>query len=1077
VDGRKLRVSCLVCLSTLKAGDLYCSSCGAVVPERSPKPQVAEVRGRIAGERKYLTVLCADLQRSTDLISELDPEAAISRLEPALTAMRTAVRRNRGIVSKEGGDGLIALFGAPHADDNHAVMACHAAVELVRRIKLLNDPALQVRVGVHSGYVVAHVIEADFSSIYEAGGPAVHLVKRLESAAQAGQILVSESCQNLSAGLVSFNALAPKRLEGFAAPVPCYELAEISGLTRWHARSTKGLSSFVGRADETSLLERAAQEASSSGQIIALVGTAGIGKSRMAHEFVGTLRQNDWQVLEAECNPLEQAVPYALLKKLIRNALQVGNLTPLDQPDLPEGEAPPHSELWPAALCALLDQPVNDPGWHGLEPLLRRRAINDAARYAVDKVISTRPTVLLLEDLHWIDGQSETAIEALMALTASHPLLVLLTWRTEDTPGWLAQLDVRRIWLRSLDLASANALLDDLFGREASFNALKAHVLRHTGQVPLFIEEVARQLISRGILQTDAGRFATTAPWDALEVPPTVQGVIASRIDRLPNEDKALLQLASVVGPRVSAHLLTAVTGMPAVQLQTRLWSLEILDFLVESRWIASSEYEFAHDLIREVAYDSILRPQREELHRRILAALEAGSPGREEEVAEALCHHAVKALDWVKADRYGQMAAKKAFARSAFRDATGYYQTAMDAVEKQPPSIAREQRAIDLRIEARLAHVSLGSIEQWFALGRDGEDRAEKIGDEPRRLASIAIRAAALNFYGTPYEAITAGEQAVALAEQLGEAKWLGYAEYGLGQAYFVAGRYREAELVINRASARLTSAPENVPPGTTGSSLLVLCHMMEAIIYASTGEYDDALQCSRRASELAEKDDRPYDVIAADYGHGLVHMGHGDLDEAESALNEAVFLSRENEVRLFLPLVLCALGNLNLQRGQAAKARDILLEAKREAEALGHSTSILLASAYLGPAYAQLGDIPKGLEVVRACQAVAKQKGYQMVEAMALLAEAVILSMQGAPATAEAIARLERTIEIATRLETKPLLGMAKGTLARLLAATGRKSEAQDELSQAIELFAKSKMTVQLERAKATLSKFTDL
>ena len=207
-------MSCQVCLSTLKAGDLYCSSCGAVVPEHPPSRRPREARDRIAGERKYLTVLCADLQRSTDLISELDPEEAISRLEPALIAMRTAVRRNRGIVSKEGGDGLIALFGAPHADDNHAVMACHAAVELVRRIKLLDDPALQVRVGVHSGYVVAHVIEADFSSIYEAGGPAVHLVKRIESAAQAGQILVSESCQSLSAGLVTFNAAAAEAAGG-----------------------------------------------------------------------------------------------------------------------------------------------------------------------------------------------------------------------------------------------------------------------------------------------------------------------------------------------------------------------------------------------------------------------------------------------------------------------------------------------------------------------------------------------------------------------------------------------------------------------------------------------------------------------------------------------------------------------------------------------------------------------------------------------------------------------------------------------------------------------------------------------
>jgi class 3 adenylate cyclase/tetratricopeptide (TPR) repeat protein len=1058
----------------LKAGDLFCSACGAVVPDHPPRPAV-EVRDRIAGERKYLTVLCADLQRSTDLISGLDPEEAISRLEPALIAMRTAVRRNRGIVSKEGGDGLIALFGAPHADDNHAVMACHAAVELVRRIELLNDPGLRVRVGIHSGYVVAHVIEADFSSIYEAGGPAVHLVKRFESAAQAGQILVSESCQNLATGLVTFNVLPPKRMEGFPAPVPCYELVEISGLTRWRARSSKGLSSFVGRAEEISLLERAAREIGSSGQIAALVGTAGIGKSRVAHEFVATLRQKDWQIVEAEANPLEHAVPYALLKKLLQSTSEVADAKPAELLAPAEASAPAHADLWPAALYSVLDQPVGNPRWHDLEPLLRRRVIIDAVQAAVGKVVTGRPTVLLLEDLHWIDGQSETVIEALMSLAASKPLLVLLTWRTEYTPGWLAKLDVRRIWLRSLDGASANVLLDSLLGTSSSLDALKVHIIRHTGQIPLFIEEVARQLISRGVLTTDAGRFAAKGPWDALEIPPTVQGVIASRIDRLPSEDKALLQLASVVGPRVSPHLLAAVTGMPAAELQSRLWSLEILDFLEESRWLASAEYVFAHDLIREVAYESILRSQREVLHRRILTAMEASADGHEEEVAEALCHHALAAQDWDKVGYYGQLAARKALARSAFRDATGYFQTAIDAVDKLPYSVEREQRAIDLRIEARLAFISLGSIEQWFGLGRDGELRAKKIGDESRRLASIAIRAAALNFYSTPYEAIEAGEEAVALAERLGAAAWMGYAEYGLGQAYFVGGRYREAKIFLDRASARLTTAPENVPPGTTGSSVLVLCHMMKTMVHAVMGEYDDSLQCSRLASALAEKNDLPYDLIAADYGRGFMQMSHGNLDEAETALDEALSRSRENEVHLFLPVVLSALGNVYLQRGQAAKARDILLEAREEADALGNSSSTLLASTYLASAHALLGDTSKGLEAARACQAGAKQKGYLGVEALAIFAEALILSLQGD--AADAIARYERMIEIAEDLEAWPLQGLAKGALARLFAAAGRQSEAKDELEQAVELFARSKMTIQLERAKAVLSKFSDL
>jgi tetratricopeptide (TPR) repeat protein len=652
-------------------------------------------------------------------------------------------------------------------------------------------------------------------------------------------------------------------------------------------------------------------------------------------------------------------------------------------------------------------------------------------------------------------------------------LLVLLTWRTEHTPGWLAELDVRRIWLRSLDANAANILLDDLLGSVAGLDALKAHILRHTGQIPLFIEEVARQLTSRGVVEAAGGKIS----WDALEVPPTVQGVIASRIDRLPKEDKALLQLASVIGPQVSSYLLGTVTGMPAAQLQSRLWSLEILDFLTESPSLASPDYVFAHDLIREVAYESILRAQREVLHRRILSALEANSIGREEDVSEALSHHATRAQDWVKADRYAYMAAKKALARSAFRDATGYFQTAIDAVERLPPSTAREQRAIDLRIEARLAFAPLGSMEQWFALCSEAERRSEAIGDEQRRLASIVAKAVAMNFYGTPFEGITVSEQAVKLASASADSSWLSYAEYVLGQAHFMAGHFRDAKVYLDRSSARLASEPDRVPPGTTGSSIFVLCHMMRAIVHAWLGDFDESQRCCDLATDTAELNDRPYDIVAADYGRGLVQMLRGNLDEAESSLNRASLLSRENEVRLFLPLVMCSLGNLYSQQGDPKRARDILLQAKEEADAAGHATSIVAVSAYLGVAYCQLGQVQHGLSLIRSCQASAKQKGYGGIEALATFAEANVLAAQGAHMTEEAIGCANRVVEIAGRLEAQPLLGAAKGTLARLLAASGRRVEAQDELLQAIALFDRSKMTVHLERAKSALSKFSDV
>jgi tetratricopeptide (TPR) repeat protein len=512
---------------------------------------------------------------------------------------------------------------------------------------------------------------------------------------------------------------------------------------------------------------------------------------------------------------------------------------------------------------------------------------------------------------------------------------------------------------------------------------------------------------------------------------------------------------------------------MPMAQLQSRLWSLEIVDFLVESRWVTSVEYVFAHDLIREVAYDSILRSQRGGLHQRILAAMETSAAGREEEVAEALCQHAVKAQDWVKADRYGHLAARKAFARSAFRDATQYFQTAMDAVDKQPESTVREERAIDLRIESRVAFGPHRKMEEWFGLCRDAEQRSQKLRDEGRRLASIAMRAAALNFYGTPYEGLAAGEEALALADRLANRTWLSFVEFGLGQSHFLAGRFREAEQLLERASQRLAGTPGDVPPGTTASSLLVVCYMMKSIVYVWLGEFESSEKCADDARHLAQAKGRQYDLISASYAHGVLELWRGNLQRAEEELGHALRLAQDNEVRQFLPLVMGSLGNVYTQRGNAAAAENLLLKAGQEAEALGHQSSIVVIPAYLSSAYNQLGDSSKALALARACRAGARQKGYSGVEVLAALAEANSLAAKGA-GSEEAIECFKQVIDLASRIEARPLLGLARDGLGRLLVASGRMNEAQQELFQAIALFDRSKMTAQLESARKVLSKF---
>ena len=268
-------------------GDNWCAHCGAAA-QKTKDPD---------SERKFVTILRADLVHSTGLIAELDPEEALSRLEPALTAMRGAVRQFGGIVSKEMGDGISAVFGAPMADDNHAPLACHAAIALVRRVASLGDAGLQVRVGRHSGWVVTYMVASDFSKIYEIGGAAQHLAARLEAAAEPGQIYASEACQKLSEGHVQFEALGPKLLKGFTDPVPVYRVTGASDLSSWRMRKARSVSQFVNRSSELELLRGAAESSALGGRTVCLTSDPGIGKSRLVHEFVHELELEGWKLV------------------------------------------------------------------------------------------------------------------------------------------------------------------------------------------------------------------------------------------------------------------------------------------------------------------------------------------------------------------------------------------------------------------------------------------------------------------------------------------------------------------------------------------------------------------------------------------------------------------------------------------------------------------------------------------------------------------------------------------------------------------------------------------------------------
>lgn len=1027
----------------------------------------------VSDERKYITILVADLQQSTQLVSGLDPEEAVDRLDPALAIMREAVRRHGGITSRELGDGVKALFGAPRSDEKHAARACYAGIEITNRIAQLNDPAIQVRVGIHSDYVVTRFTRNDYSSVYDATGPAAHLADRLQSAARPGEILISASCQALCEGLIVFEALEPKELKGFSQPVALARVTGVSTLSRWRTRSQRSLPKFVGRAHETTILEHAASEVRpGSGQVVMLVGDPGIGKSRVAHEFLNDLRQKEWRVIEVECSPIRTAIPYGTIKDLllaIYPQLQGSDAAVREWVQNSGLELP---EYWDSALATILDRPLSIAAWNELAIAQRRIRIAETFRSFIAHLAISRPVAVLVEDLHWADIASSTALEALAEFVERHQLLMIMTSRPYAVRDWRRFRNMRSVMLGPLSPEAGDQFLDALLGPAPQLAELKTQVLRHTGGVPLFIEEVVRHLMDNGKLVGSWGNFDWLTSSRELGVPPSVQGAIAERIDRLGHNEKSTLLAGSAVGPRVALSILESVTKLPQSLLRACLQSLDAAGLLLERPMAAAPEYEFSHDLVREVAYGMLLTRDKERLHGAILSTLEADAEARAN-VVEALSHHALKARDWSKAASYTQLSAQRSLSRSALHEAAEYFELAADAVDHLPFSVHREELAIDLRLEARHAFPATGNFEAWMRFSTEAVERSRALNDAPREVSALVAKAAAANFHGSLREAIECSSIAVRRAELLGAPGWLSVAEYGLGQAMLTAGLSRQAASSFGRAIARLSGPVSEMPTGTTAPHLSLLCCMMKSVAHAAMGEHGSARAFQRRASTLATMSGRPYDLIAASYGQGYYFLRWDHHAKACSSLKRAMDLSLQHDIRQFVPVISCLLGKAYLEQGHLIEARDALLGARAEAEKVGHTLAGLRSCAYLAQTLGSLGDVTGALELARSITAVAAKEGFEGVTAEALLSEASVLTFACGPSTLIAEQRLTEAMSIAGRIEARPLLAAAKALLGELRLQAGETSEAIGILGEAAELYREMRMSKQLKRIGSALQR----
>ena len=1042
-------------------------------------------KAALEGERKQVTVLFADLKGSMELLADRDPEEARKLLDPVLEHMMEAVHRFEGTVNQVMGDGIMALFGAPLAHEDHAVRACYAALRMQESVKRYvegarreHGVAVRIRVGLNSGEVVVRAIGSDLRMDYTAVGQTTHLAARMEQLAEPGSILLSPATLALAEGYVTVKPLGPLPVKGLPAPVEVCELVGAGAVrSRLHAAAARGLTRFVGRDGELDQLRQAMERAQvGHGQVVAVVGDPGVGKSRLYWEFTHSHRPQGWLILETASVSYGKATTYLPVIDLLKAYFHIegrdetrtirekvtGKVLSLDR--VLESSLP--------ALLSLLEVPVEDDAWRRLDPPQRRHRTLDAVKRLLLRESQVQPLILICEDLHWLDGETQALLDSLVESLPTARLLLLTNYRPEYQHRWGSKTYYRQLRIDPLLAESADDLLTSVLGTEPSLNALKRILIERTEGNPLFLEESVRTLAETETLIGERGAYRLEQDAATIQVPATVQAILAARIDRLAAEDKRLLQAAAVIGKDVPFALLFTIAERAEEDLRRGLAHLQAAEFLYEARLFPDLEYTFKHALTHEVTYGGLLQERRRHLHAQIVDAIETLYPDRLGGEIERLAHHALRGELREKAVQYLHQAGVKAAARSALPDARVWFEQALGALETLPESPSTLEQAFEIRFELRPVLNLLGEARRSLERLREAEALAERLNDDRRRGRVCALMTNVHSILGELNEALQAGTRALDIAGRLGDLKLRILTTSFLEQAHYHRGEY---EQVVQLATDNLAALPADwvyeylgltAPASVYDRTWLVMS-------LAELGRFAEAVEPKAAAIRLAEPTHHAYTIGLAHRAAGTLYLLKGEWAKARSPIEHAIAVFRTGNVVFQLPLVVASSAWVLAQLEEASEALNRIREGEQLVQGqvargvVGHP-----ARAYhaLGRACLLLGRLDEARRLCdRAFEILAGHHGFA-AHAQYLLGDITTHPDRFDAESGEAHYR--KALALAEPRGMRPLVAHCHLGLGKLHGRAGKREQAREHLTIATLMYREMDMRFWLEQAEAEIA-----
>jgi class 3 adenylate cyclase/tetratricopeptide (TPR) repeat protein len=1105
-EGRKFCAKCAAplarpcpnCGASNEPDEDFCGECAtplakspiASVRKSSDAPiRVTEtpVPESIDGERKTVTALFADIKDSTELEQHLDPEEARAIIDPALKLMVEAARRYDGYVVQSTGDGIFALFGAPLAHEDHPQRALYAALSMQEglqgysaRLVANGGRPLQCRVGVNTGEVVVRTIETSGHTEYTPIGHVTNLAARMQTVAPSGSIATSEATRRLCEGYFEIRALGPTAIKGIDAPVEVYEVVRVGPLhTHFELAARRGLTHFVGRERELSTLAGALEQARGGhGQIVAAVAEAGTGKSRLVYEFKAAL-PDDCKVLHAYSVSHGKASAWLPVLDLLHDYFGIG-----------ETDDPISRREKICAVLAALDPALSDtvPYLWGLlgvhespdplarmDPQIRRRRTLEGLKRIILRASLNQPLVVIFEDLHWIDPETQALLDLLADSLAGARILLLVNYRPEYLHEWSSKGYYQQLRLDPLGGENAAVMLSALIGEGAELKPVKRLISERSGGNPFFIEEIVQALFDEGQLVRN-GVVKVGRPLSQFRLPPTVQGVLASRIDRLPPAQKDLLQTLAVIGRESPLTLIRKLTSLAEEETERVLLDLQAREFIYEHPVPLGVEYVFKHALTQEVAYNSLLLERRKLLHERAGQALESIFEDHLDDFLGELARHYSHSNNSGKAIEYLERAAQQALQRCSYAVAIARISNGMEFLKVLPDDATRVGQELSFQI---ILGTSLMASRGWAA--PEVERAFSRALELCHRMGEVAQLVPVLygiwGFHlvrGELKKALEIGTRCLATAERSGSLPFLIAGHYTLGATSFWTGDLAGSLGHLDESIRHYDPTHHRMLAGLFGLDLGIGAIFYSAWALCFLGYAERAVERADKAVLMARNAAHPESLAWALLYKSLVHQARREVTQTRAAAEELFSISEVSGL-VMQPAVSklthgwalaaegkCEGGWTEIRGGFSAFSAPGMVVSESYGRAL-------LAEAYLIAGRAQEGLLALEEPLTRTKseeQIFAAELSRLRGELLLLSARSGLFSVEG-----EADALFRGAILTAKSHQSKWLELRATSSLARLLTSQDKREEARAMLAEIHGWFTEGFDTADLKDAKALL------